>query len=178
MKNHLIVVLLPLAFSDVSFSQADVYARLDFLLGRWQGTGAGFGNEKSKVHTEVKRIMDGRYIKIESSSVFAPTESKPKGEKHIDWGIVSFDKQRKKIVYRQFNIEGYVNQYILNEALSTETKLVFETEIIENFVPGGRARWTIIRQGDDEIETVFDVSFPGKKFACFGINKLTKQSLR
>ena len=84
--------------------------------------------------------MDGKYIQIKNDSKFEPTESRPEGENHIDWGIVSFDKQRNKIIFRQFNIEGYVNQYVLNDSLSNESKLIFETEIIENFVEGGSAR--------------------------------------
>jgi hypothetical protein len=62
-----------------------------------------------------------------------------------------------------------------NDSLSTESNLMFETEIIENFVEGGRARWTIKKISDYEIDTIFDVSFPGKEFACFGTNKLTKK---
>ena len=103
------------------------------------------------------------------------TKSKPKGEIHKDWGIVSYDKERKKLIYRQFNIEGYINQYVLNESLSNESQFIFETEVIENFVKGGKARWTIKIINDNEIETIFDVSFPGKEFACFGTNKLTKK---
>ena len=67
-----------------------------------------------------------------------------------------------------------VNQYVLNDSLSNETKFVFETEEIENFVPGGKARWTINKIQDNQIETIFDVSFPGEEYACFGTNKQTK----
>ena len=89
--------------------------------------------------------------------------------------MVSFDKKRNKIIFRQFNIEGYVNQYVLNDSLSKENSLVFETEIIENFMDGGKARWTITKIDDDEIEMGFYVSFPGKEFACFGTNRLKRQ---
>ena len=175
MKNSLLMTLLVIALSGVSFSQTNNFEKFDFLLGEWTGTGRGFGNEESKIQSEFKLIMNGKYIQIKNNSKFEPTESKPKGEKHIDWGIVSFDKKRKKIIYRQFNSEGYVNQYVLNDSLSSASKLIFETELIENFAEGGRARWTIKKHGDNEIETIFDVSFPGKEFACFGTNKLTKK---
>ena len=62
--------------------------------------------------------MNNTYLKIENHSEFKPTESKPEGEIHEDWGIVSFDQARGLYVYRQFNNEGYVNQYILNDSLS------------------------------------------------------------
>ena len=175
MKKSLFIIISMTAFSGISFSQNGSFERFNFLLGAWVGTGTGFGNAKSKIQSEFKLIMNGKYIQIKNNSEFEPTDSKPKGEKHIDWGILSFDKKRKKVIYRQFNSEGYVNQYVLNDSLSTDTKLVFETESIENFVEGGRARWTIKRRGDNEIETIFDVSFPGNAFACFGTNRLTKK---
>jgi hypothetical protein len=40
---------------------------------------------------------------------------------------------------------------------------------------GGKARQTIIIEGSDKIKTIFDVSFPEKKFACFGTNNLTRK---
>jgi len=70
--------------------------------------------------------------------------------------------------------EGFVTQYVLNEPASDDSKLVFETEVIENLV-GGKARWTIKKTGENEIETIFDVSFPGRDFVCFGTNKMSKQ---
>ena len=61
----------------------------------------------------------------------------------MDKGFISFDATRNLIVFRQFNIEGYVNRYVLDDSLSNELQLVFVTEAIENFMPGGEARWTI-----------------------------------
>lgn len=161
--------------NGISFGQTNPLERFDFLIGIWIGTGSGFGNEKSKVESEFKYIMNGKYLEVLNESKFEPTESKPKGEHHIDKGMISFDKNRKVFVFRQFNIEGYINQYVLNDSLSNNTKLVFETEIIENFNPGGKAKWTIIKTGSKEIETIFDVSFTGNEFACFGMNTLTKK---
>jgi len=86
--------------------------------------------------------------------------------------LISYDAERNVYVFRQFNIEGYVNQYLLIDSLSTDEKFVFETESIENFPSGGRARWTVIKKGEGKIETVFDVSFPGKEYTCFGTNRL------
>ena len=111
-----------------------------------------------------------------NDSKFEPTDKKPEGEHHIDKGFISFDKQRKCIVYRQFNIEGFVNQYVLNDSLSIENTLIFETETIENFMPGGSARWTIKKADNNTIETIFEVSFPGGEFTCFGENSLTRKT--
>lgn len=144
-------------------------------MGEWTGTGIGFGNTSSTISSNYARVMGGQYIELLHESHFKPTESKPEGEHHIDRGFISYDQSRKVYVYRQFNVEGFVNQYVLNEELSTEKQLVFETEVIENFVAGGKARWTIILHGPGEIETVFDLSFPGKDYACFGTNKLSRK---
>ena len=70
---------------------------------------------------------------------------------------------------------NYINQHVLNDSLSNETTLIFETEIIENFIPGGKTRWTINKLSNNEIETIFDVFFPEKDYTCFGTNKLTRK---
>jgi len=170
-----ICVLSIILITAVSLAQENIFEQLDFVLGSWTGTGSGFGNSTSKIESEFKLIMDGKYLEVKNNSKFEPTENNPSGENHIDWGIISYDKSRKKIVYRQFNNEGYVNQYVLNDSLSNDTILVFETEKIENFVEGGKARITIKKISQNEIETIFDVSFPGREFTCFGTNKLKRK---
>lgn len=172
--SKMIWQLLIILASIYTLALAQDFSRFDFLLGSWEGTGSGFGNETSVIISSYKLEMNNTYLKIENHSEFKPTESKPEGEIHEDWGIVSFDQARGLYVYRQFNNEGYVNQYILNDSLSTDKKLVFETEIIENFVPGGSARSTIENTGHNTIKTTFDVSFPGKGYTCFGENKLQR----
>ena len=117
--------------------------------------------------------MDGKYLEVKNESHFEPTEKNPDGEYHLDKGFISFDKNRKAIIFRQFNNEGYYNQYVLNDSLSNENILVFETEFIENFVPAGKAKWTIKKISENEIETIFDVSF-GKDYKCFGTNRLIR----
>lgn len=73
-------------------------------------------------------------------------------------------------VFRQFHVEGFVNQYVLNQTESTPHKLVFESELIENFVPGGKARWTILIHNEKSIETLFDLQMPGKEMMNYGKN--------
>lgn len=157
-----------------SFGQTNNLEKLNFIIGNWTGSGSGFGNDKSNVKSSFQLVMDSKYIEVVNESKFEPTEKIPEGEQHIDKGFISYDRSRNKIVFRQFNNEGYYNQYILNDSLSNENILVFETEFIENFVPGGKAKWTIKKLNDREIETVFDVSF-GKAYSCFGTNKLIKK---
>ena len=149
--------------------------KFDAILGEWQGIGEGFSGGRSKNKSSFNLIMEGQYLEVLNNSEFDPTEQHPEGENHIDRGYISYDKNRLKFIYRQFNIEGYVNQYVLNEKYSNDSTFIFETEIIENFIPEGRARLTIQIKDTDNIETIFDVSFPGKEYACYGTNRLSRK---
>lgn len=169
-----LVIILFLLNSLLILAQQNSLEKLKFIIGDWNGSGVGFGNATSTITASYNFVMNKKYIEVKHESQFKPTEKNPKGDHHIDNGFISYDSSRKKIVYRQFNNEGYINQYILNEKLSTDTSLIFETEIIENFVPGGKARYTINKISENEIETIFDVSFPNKEYNCFGTNKLIK----
>ena len=64
----------------------------------WTGKGSGFGNSTSKIESEFKFIIDGKYLEAKNNSKFEPTEKNPDGENNIDWGIMSYDANRKKIV--------------------------------------------------------------------------------
>lgn len=174
MKINLLLLLILLISPTGLFSQSQGLESLSFMFGNWKGEGSGFGNSKSIIVAEYQLVMDGKYLQVFHESKFESTEEGKPGDHHVDKGFISYDKIRSKIVYRQFNNEGFVNQYILIDSLSTSTKLVFETENIENFMDGGKARWTIIKKDDDSIETIFDVYFPGGEYTCFGTNQLNK----
>ena len=174
MSKSIFLVLGLLISFGMSFAQTNPFEKINFIIGDWTGTGSGFGNHKSTIESSFKLVMDGKYIEVSNESRFEPTEKNPEGEHHLDQGFISYDKERNAIVFRQFNNEGYYNQYVLNDSISTETILVFETEFIENFVPNGKAKWTINKLNDNEIETVFDVSF-GKDYTCFGTNHLIRK---
>jgi len=159
----------------LSFGQSNPLERLNSIMGEWNGTGSGFGNTKSKIESSCQLVMGGKYLELKNESRFEPTEKNPEGEYHIDKGFISYDKGRKVIVFRQFNNEGYINQYVLNDSLSNDSLFVFDTELIENFVPGGKARWTIKIISEKQIETIFEVSFPNKAYTCFGVNTLFRK---
>lgn len=174
MKRKSFLVLGLLLSLGISFAQTNQFEKINFIIGDWTGTGSGFENNKSEIESSFHLVMDGKYIEIKNESRFEPTEKNPEGEHHLDKGFISFDKSRNSIIFRQFNNEGYYNQYVLNDSISNENLLIFETEIIENFVPNGKAKWTIKKINENEIETVFDVSF-GKDYTCFGTNKLLRK---
>ena len=168
------VIILLILSSTLIFSQDNKFKKFDFLIGKWHGAGSGFGNDKSVINSEFNFVMQGKYIEVINDSKFEPTAKKPNGEHHIDKGFISYDATRDLFVFRQFHVEGFVIQYILADSLSSNSKLVFESEEIENFVPGGKARWTISIVTGNAIETTFDVSMPNKDYQCFGENKLIR----
>ena len=93
---------------------------------------------------------------------------------HEDIGVFSFDSARKRVVFRQFHIEGFVNQYVLDPA-STPRRLILTTEAIENIPAGWRARETYELTGADELEEIFELAEPGKEFAVYSRNRLRRQ---
>ena len=173
MKKVTIILIL---LSTLIFSQDNKFNKFDYLIGEWKGIGSSFGNEKSTIKSEFNFAMGGKYIEVINDSKFEPTVKKPKGEHHIDKGFISYDATRNLFVFRQFHVEGFVIQYILVDSLSSNSNLVFESEEIENFVPGGKARWVIAKITENAIKTTFDVAMPKKDYKCFGENKLIKMS--
>lgn len=171
MRKAIILIVL---FSTLMFSQENNFKKFDFLIGKWSGIGSGFGNNKSIINSEFRFVMKGKYIEVLNDSKFVPTTKKPEGEHHIDKGFISYDATRNAFLFRQFHVEGFVIQYILVDSLSSNSKLVFESEEIENFIQGGKARWVISIKNGNEIETTFDVQLPEKEYQCFGENKLKR----
>ena len=147
-------------------------AVLDPFIGRWRGTSEGRpGN--GTVEREYMRILGSRFVHAKNRSVYPPQERNPKGEQHEDLGIFSVDRSRKRIVFRQFHVEGFVNQYV-QESASADGALVFVTESIENIPAGWRARETYRFLGPDEFEEVFELSELGKPFELYSRAKLKR----
>ncbi len=175
MKIILLALNIILLAVTVNFAQENPLEKFSFLVGNWEGNGTGFGSSKSKIHSEFNMVLDNNFLEIRNHSEFEAKPQQKDGEIHDDWGMLSFDQDRKIYVFRQFHNEGFYNQYTLSDSLSNDKTFVFESEFIENFVPGGRARFTINIIGENEIETLFDVGFPEKELACFGTNRLKKK---
>jgi hypothetical protein len=150
----------------------DRLAPVAVLLGRWTGATEGRPG-KGTVEREYLRLLGTRFIQVRNRSTYPPQEKNPKGEVHEDMGVFSFDTSRKAIVFRQFHIEGFVSQYVL-EPESTATRLVLTTESIENIPAGWRARETYIVSGPDEIEEVFELAEPGKPFELYSRSRLRR----
>jgi len=86
---------------------------------------------------------------------------------HQDLGLFSYDQGREKFVFRQFHVEGFVNQYVLDSLATDGRTFLFTTESIENIPAGWRARLTYQIIGDDQYRQIFELAPPEKDFeAC------------
>jgi hypothetical protein len=142
------------------------------LVGRWTGTSEGQPG-KGQVERHYERVLGSKFIQVRNRSTYPPQEKNPKGETHEDIGFFSFDKARKRVVFRQFHVEGFVNQYALDPS-STVDRVVFASESIENIPAGFRARETYVFLSNDQIEEIFEIAEPAKDFEVYSRSRLTR----
>ena len=151
---------------------ADPFGPVAFMLGRWEGTSEGRPGTGT-VRRAYERALNGRFIRVRNRSEYPAQEKNPKGEVHEDEGFLSFDRARKRLVLRQFHVEGFVNQYVQEGEPSAGT-IVFTTESIENIPPGWRARETYVLHGPDEFEEIFELAEPEKAFELYSRARLKR----
>jgi THAP4-like, heme-binding beta-barrel domain len=162
----------PIAAQTTPMPPPDPFAPLAFLIGRWDGTSEGQpGN--GTIHRDYEKVLNGRFIRARNHAEYPAQEKNPKGEIHEDEGYLSFDRGRKKLVLRQFHVEGFVNQYVEDEG-TTPTRISFTTETIENIPPGWRARETYVVSGPDAFEEIFELAETGKPFAVYSRARLRR----
>jgi hypothetical protein len=144
----------------------DPWKPLAVLIGQWEGEVSGQpGNGKAQ--REYKFILNKHFIHITNRSVYPQQEKNPKGEAHEDIGFFSYDKGARKLMLRQFHIEGFVNQFALQSIAEDGRTLVFESTAIENIAPGWRARETYRVLSDDEFVETFALAEPNSGFATY-----------
>jgi hypothetical protein len=150
----------------------DPFERARVLVGRWEGTAEGQPGTGT-VRREYSFVLNGRFIRVRNRSEYPAQAKNPKGEIHEDEGFISLDRSRKKLVLRQFHVEGFVNQYVEDDG-TTASRLVFTTEAIENIPAGWRARETYVVHGPDEIEEIFELAESGKPFEVYSRSRLKR----
>jgi len=133
LKKIFLLLLIPLVFLTTvspagSAPDEDVWEAFRYFDGTWIGKGEGMtGTSTGSLTFEF--IFNDRFLKMTNRSVFEPQAANPSGEVHEDLGFFSYDQGRKKHVLRQFHIEGFINQYVL-ESLSEDGKtFVFVSEL-------------------------------------------------
>src|SRR5512146_193676 len=135
------LLLLATLFGVQAQPQPDPWLRLRNFVGTWEGTAKGQAGNGT-VHREYAFILADKFLHGKNRSTYPPQEKNARGEVHENWDLFSYDRSRRRLVLRQFHVEGFVNQYVLDPAQSTDTRLVFVSEAIENIAPGWRARET------------------------------------
>jgi hypothetical protein len=121
-------------------------------------------------------VLNQRYLEVRNQSTYPPQEKNPKGEVHEDRGMFSYDRGAKKLVLRQFNLEGYVNHYVLDSVSADSRTVVFVTVAIENIPAGWRARETYAFSGENEFTEKFELAEPGKEFAPYSESHFHRKS--
>ena len=140
---------------------ADMWGPFRFFFGEWSGNGEGEpGINRSD--RDYSLVLHDRFIQIRNRAVYEPQEKNPEGEVHEDLGLLSFDKRRGMHVLREFHVEGFVNQYLIDTTEVGKARIVMTSEAIENIAPGWRARTTYEILSDDEFREEFDLAGPGK----------------
>jgi hypothetical protein len=151
---------------------ADPFAPIAFMIGQWEGSSEGQPG-KATVRREYSRALNNRFVRVRNRSEYPVQEKNPKGEIHEDEGLFSVDLARKRLVLRQFHVEGFVNQYAQDPESSSQ-RIVFTTEAIENIPAGWRARETYVVHGPDEFEEIFELAEAGKPFELYSRARLKR----
>lgn len=157
-----VVLLLPAAGAPQAEKSQAVWEPFKFLVGAWEGTGKGQPGS-SRVEREYHFVLGDKFIQIKNKSVYPPQKKNSKGEVHEDWGLVSYDRDKKQYVLRQFHIEGFVNQYRLDRAAAEGKTFTFLTESIENIALGWRAREIYRIVSANEFIETFEPRGAGKR---------------
>ena len=169
------LVLLCAVTSAQEKTALDPWQHLRFFVGTWTGTGDGEPGI-SRIEREYRFALNNKFLQVKNKSTYDPQPKNPKGEVHEDWGMIGFDKVRKRLVFRQFHVESFVIQYVITTV--DDKTIVFTSENIENVPTGIRSRETYTILNADEFEEVFELAPPGKDFAVYsrGRFKRVKQS--
>jgi len=160
-----LTVLLTLAVQQQKQTQ-DLWNPFQFFVGQWEGTGEGQPGV-SHGRQEWEFVLGGKYLQVKNESRFDPQEKNPEGEVHEDWGFLSYDRMRKLYVFRQFHVEGFVNQYVCTGPSAEGKTFVFDSEAIENIPSGFKARLTYRILDENSFEQTFDLAPPGQEMACY-----------
>lgn len=165
-KLVLICLLIPFFASAQNPVKVDPWIPFKSFIGEWTGQGGGEPG-KGNYERSYQFIMNGRFIEVHNKSTYPPSASNAKGEVHEDLGYISYDRSLKKFRLRQFHIEGFVNQYLLDSISPDQKTIVFVTESIENIPAGWKAKETYRVLSENELEETFELAEPGKEYQVY-----------
>jgi hypothetical protein len=154
--------------------KADPWQLVRVLLGRWEGDAQGEPGT-GRTEREYRLALKDRFIQVNGTSTYPPQAKNPKGEVHEDIGFISYDKAARRLVFRQFHVEGFVNHYVLESRSEDGRTFVFETVGIENVPAGWKGRETYRIVSDDEFVETFALSQPGQPFETYSETRFRRR---
>ena len=150
-----------------------MWTPFNYFIGSWQGSGNGQSG-LSRAECTYEFVLNNKFLFVKSKSTYEPQEQNPKSEIHEEWGLICYDKAREKQIFRQFHVEGFVNQYVLDQISEDGQSIRFVTEGIENIPPGWRVRETYRILGPDGFIEAFELAGPDKEFEVYGENRFQR----
>jgi hypothetical protein len=151
----------------------DPFGPIRFMVGTWKGENTGEPGYGTSDRTYAFEYGE-RFMTTRNTAVYPPQPKNEKGETHRDMGVISYDKARRLLVFRQFHSDGFVNQYAQDTAAGSADTVVFVSEAIENIAPGWRAKESYRKTGPDTMVETFELTAPGKPFEIYSECRLTR----
>jgi hypothetical protein len=177
-KDKICLIVLLLFINSILYGQSSkqdsIWSPFKYFIGTWAGDGKSESGE-GKYERTYQFIFNQRFIEVKNKSTYPPTEKNLKGEIHEDLGYISYDKIRKTFVLRQFHIEGFVNQYIIDSVSPDKKTIRFRSENIENIPPGWAARESYQLLNENEFIESFELAEPKGSFEVYSKVKLIRQ---
>src|SRR5688572_6646838 len=169
----IIAMLVAASIASAADAPVDPFQPVRFLLGNWSGEASGEPG-KGTVERQYALALSDRFIEEQNTSTYEPRDGKP-AEVHQHRSFLSFDKDRKQLMLRQFHEEGFVNHYAMNQEQSTATRLVFDSVAFENLPRDWKARESYEIVAADEFIEIFELAPPGKPLAVYSRNHFKRK---
>ena len=158
--------LFPFIAAAQNTVKVDPWIPFKSFIGEWNGQGGGEPGTGT-YERNYNFILNNKFIEVRNKSTYPPTASNAKGEIHEDLGYISYDRNKKTFRLRQFHIEGFVNQYLLDSISPDQKTIIFVTESIENIPAGWKAKENYRILSEKELEETFELAEPGKGYEVY-----------
>jgi hypothetical protein len=168
----LILCLTTMPGAQESALKPDRFAAVRFMVGTWRGEQTGQPGRGTAERTYAF-VLNDRFLQETNRSTYPPQDQNKAGEVHHHISMIGYDGGRKRLVFRQFHTEGFVNTYVQQPG-GDEKTVVFVTEAIENIPAGYRARETYTVVSRDEFIERFEIAEPGKEFELYSEARLKR----
>ena len=154
--------------------QSDPFKPVRQFVGKWEGDSQGEPGV-GKVEREYGFVLRNKFLQMSNKATYPAQTKNPKGETHQDLGFIGYDRALKKLLFRQFHVEGFVILYSLESISENGRSFVFTSTAIENIAPGWRARETFRFLSNDEFVETFALAGPGKEFETYSETRFRRK---